>query len=186
MTVEIELVRPARAHLVSYKKALERGWSPDNVRLEIAIREQLAAIEADGDAFLASLDDPDGAQPPLVLPDGSTVKRLPSIRRWVWDGEIAGSIGLRWQPGTAVLPPHVPGHIGYAIVPWKRGRGYATRALSLMLDEARARGLPYVDITTDPGNAISQKVIRANGGLFVEEFEAVGYGKREQRFRVTF
>ena len=26
--------------------------------------------------------------------------RLPSYRLWMWDGEFAGSISLRWQPGT--------------------------------------------------------------------------------------
>ena len=29
----------------------------------------------------------------------------------------AASIGIRWQPGTAELPPHVPGHIGCSVVP---------------------------------------------------------------------
>jgi len=41
----------------------------------------------------------------------------------MWDDEFAGSIGFRWQPGTSALPPHCLGHIGYAVVPWKQGRG---------------------------------------------------------------
>ncbi|TIX68141.1 MAG: GNAT family N-acetyltransferase, partial [Mesorhizobium sp.] len=110
----VEIVKPALEHLPSYKAALERGWSPDNVRLEEATREQLAAIEEDPAAFLASLDDPEGRGPPITLPDGTTVPRLPGFRRWIWDGEAAGSIGFRWQPGTAALPSHVLGHIGYA------------------------------------------------------------------------
>ena len=57
----------------------------------------------------------------------------------MWDGEFCGSIGFRWQPGTSTLPPYVLGHIGYAVVPWKRGRGYATQALALLLPEARKR-----------------------------------------------
>ncbi|TIU90902.1 MAG: GNAT family N-acetyltransferase, partial [Mesorhizobium sp.] len=55
----VELVKPALKHLPSYKAALERGWSPDNVRLMEATREQLAAIEKDPASFLADLDDPD-------------------------------------------------------------------------------------------------------------------------------
>lgn len=110
----IEIVKPALVHLRSYKAALERGWSPDNVRLLEATREQLAAIAEDPVAFLADLDDP---EPPITLPDGGTVPRLPGFRRWIWDGDVAGSIGFRWQPGTAALPPHVLGHIGYAVVP---------------------------------------------------------------------
>jgi predicted acetyltransferase len=81
------------------------------------------------------------------------------------DDTFAGSINLRWQPGTAELPPHCLGHIGYSVVPWKRRRGFATRALAGMLAEARALGLPYVDIRTDADNHASQRVIEANGGV---------------------
>jgi predicted acetyltransferase len=45
----------------------------------------------------------------------------------MWDGDFAGAINLRWQPGTAELPPHCLGHIGYGVVPWKRGRCEAFR-----------------------------------------------------------
>ena len=182
----IEIVKPALEHLPSYKAALERGWSPDNVRLQEATREQLTAIEQDPVAFLASLDDPEARGGPITLPDGTRVPRLPGFRRWIWDGEASGSIGFRWQKGTAELPSHVLGHIGYAVVPWKRRRGYATQALRLMLDEARAVGLPYVDITAKPGNPASHKVILANGGRLVERFfEDAAYGGVESlRFRI--
>lgn len=182
----VELVKPALEHLPSYKAALERGWSPDNVRLMEATREQLAAIETDPVAFLADLDDREAKGPPITLPDGTTVARLPGFRRWIWDGEVAGSIGFRWQHGTAALPPHVLGHIGYAVVPWKRRRGYATEALRLMLAEARAVGLPFVEITAKPGNPASHKVILANGGKLTGRFfEDAAYGGAESlRFRI--
>ncbi|MER9232804.1 GNAT family N-acetyltransferase [Mesorhizobium sp. M0622] len=182
----IELVKPAFEHLPSYKAALERGWSPDNVRLREATREQLAAIERDPTAFLADLDDPGAKGPPIALPDGTKMPRLPGFRRWIWNGEVAGSIGLRWQPGTAALPPHVLGHIGYAVVPWRRGRGYATEALRLMLGEARAVGLPFVEITCKPHNVPSQKVVLGNGGRLVGRFfEDAAYGGAESlRYRI--
>ena len=88
----------------------------------------------------------------------------------MWDGEYCGAISLRWQPGTMDLPPHCLGHIGYAVVPWKRRRGYATAALEQMLVLARDEGLPFVDIVTDDDNVASQAVVRANGGLLEEEF----------------
>ena len=134
----MKLVVPAKEYLHSYVAALESGWSPDNVRGLTAAEEQLAWIDRDPAGFLASLDDPRGEGPPVKLADATFVKRLPAITRWMWDGEFAGSIGFRWQPGTSELPPTCPGHIGFAVVPWKRGRGYAKRALG----EARRLALP--------------------------------------------
>ena len=165
----MRLVVPAPEHLDGYADALRRGWSPETERPEAAA-EMLAALEADPAAFLAGQDDPDGAGPPIVLPDGSTVPRLPGLNRWMWDDDgFAGSIGLRWQPGTSALPPTCLGHIGYAVVPWKQRRGYATAALRDLLPLAREVGLPSVDVTTDPQNTASQRVVLANGGRLVGE-----------------
>ena len=182
----MELVWPADRHLASYIAALERGWSPDNVRGLVATKEELEAIARDRAAFLASLVDREGKGPPISMPDGSKARRLPGYRRWMWDGEICGSIGLRWQPGTSELPPYVLGHIGYAVVPWKQRRGYATLALKLTLEDAKAEGLAYVQITTEDDNIASQRVITANGGVLVERFAKVAaYGGGESlRFRI--
>jgi predicted acetyltransferase len=182
----LALVKPSRAELPGYIDALTRGWSPDNVRGEAASREQLAKIDVDADAFLAGLDDPEARGGPIVAPDGGTFERLPGIHRWLWDGEFCGSIGFRWAKGTAELPPHVLGHIGYAVTPWKQGRGYATAALRLLLPEARALGLPYVELTTDPDNVPSQRVILNNAGYLVERFTkpAVYGGSEGLRYRI--
>jgi predicted acetyltransferase len=181
----MELVWPSREYLPSYIAALERGWSPDNTR-SVAAQEELQRIAADPDEFLASLVDRDCIYPAITLPDGTVVARLPGYRRWIWDGEFCGSIGLRWQPGTEALPPYCLGHIGYAVVPWKQRRGYATRALGEMLKAARDEGLRYVDITTDPTNIPSQRVIEANGGVLFEEFvKPAAFGSsRGLRYRV--
>jgi predicted acetyltransferase len=181
----MQLVWPSAAYLASYATALERGWSPDNTRPEVA-RDELAKIAGDPEGFVRGLVDPEGKGPPVVMPDGTTLPRLPGYRKWMWDGEFCGSIGLRWQPGTAALPPYVLGHIGYAVVPWKRGRGYATLALKLLLPEAEALGLDYVDLTTDPDNVASQRVVTANGGVLVERFvkPAQHGGGESLRFRI--
>lgn len=167
----MELILPTRDQLPLYVAALERGWSADNVRKEVAAREELAKIASDPQGFLDGHEDPQAAGGPVTLPDGSKVARLPGIRRWIWDqGDFCGSIGLRWPADLGPLPPHVLGHIGYAVVPWHRGRGLATRALALMLAEAARRGLRSVELTTDADNLPSQKVITANGGMLVRRF----------------
>jgi len=136
----------------------------------VAADEELAEIAKDAAAFLSRLVDREARGGPVTLPDGSKVERLPGYRRWLWDGEFCGSIGFRWQPGTEALPPYCLGHIGYAVVPWKQGRGYAREALRQLLPEARAEGLRYVEITTEPDNTASRRVIEANGGVLVEQF----------------
>jgi predicted acetyltransferase len=165
----LRLVIPAREWLEGYAAALRRGWSPDNLRPQAA-GEQLAAIERDADEFLARLSDREARRGPITLPDGSQVPRLPGFSLWMWDGEFCGSIGLRWQPGTSELPAYVLGHIGYSVVPWKRGAGYGKEALRVMLSHARAEGLAFVVLTTDPDNLPSQRVIESNGGVLVERF----------------
>ena len=182
-----ELVWPGRPHLASYTDALTRGWSPDNVRGDAARLDELRAIAADPDAFLASLVDREAAGSPITLPDGTRVARLPGYRKWMWDSAFVGTVGLRWQPGTDALPPHVLGHIGYAVVPWMRGRGYATLALRLLLPEARSEGLKHVELTVEPTNQPSRRVIESNGGVLVEEFvTSAEYGhKHALRYRIT-
>jgi len=177
MTHPIQLVPPSLERLPSYVAALKRGWSPDNIKGAAASIEELAQIEKDPRSFVESLTDREAKGPPIVLPDGTTAARLPGFRLWLWDTEFCGSIGLRWQLGTSELPAHVLGHIGYAVVPWKEGRGYAKLALTLMLEHARAEGLQYVEITTNPDNAASRRVIEANGGVLIERFQRpVQYG----------
>lgn len=167
----VELRTPSLDLLPAYEAALERGWSPDNVRGAAAAEEELKEIAADPAAFVASMEQLDPQGVTIALPDGTKVARLPGYRRWIWDGEFCGSIGFRWQPGTSALPSYVTGHIGYAVVPWKEGRGCATKALALVLEDARARGMAHVELTTTPDNIPSQRVIQANGGVLIGQFE---------------
>jgi len=175
----MKLVWPAAEYLAEYTKALEQGWSPDNVRPDARL-ELLERIAEDSTRFLMEQIDREARAAPVTLPDGSTVPRLPGYSQWMWDGEFCGSIGFRWQPGKNELPRYCLGHIGYAVVPWKRGRGYATRALRLLLPQAKNEGLDYVELVADADNIPSQRVIEANGGALVERFtQSEMYGAKE-------
>lgn len=173
----MKLVRPTLAHLPAYRDALERGFSPHNIDPERVRLEQLAQIDEDPEALIALTDDPEAKGPPLRNADGIVRPRLPSVIRWMWqegasDGEFVGAINLRWQDGTSDLPPHVPGHIGYAVCEWHRGKGHATAALLAILDEARALGLAYVDLTAEDTNRPSWRVIERAGGQRIGRFDA--------------
>ena len=182
----LALVTPRLEHLPGYVAALERGWHADNTRGADAIAEDLEAIERDPAQFVALQTDVEARGPGFTLPDGTVVPRLPGYRRWMWDGEFCGAIGFRWQNGTHELPPTCLGHIGYSVVPWKRRRGYATIALGMILRDAPNRGLKYVEITTDPDNIASQRVILANGGVLAERFTKTEHhgGKPGLRYRI--
>jgi predicted acetyltransferase len=167
----LQLVEPSKRYLAAYVAALERGYTPSTHDPKRGF-EDLREIRSDERKFLKLLTDPFAkVGTSMKMADGSLVARLPGFVRWMWDGEFAGSISLRWQPGTAELPPTCLGHIGYSVVAWKRRRGYATTALRLMLPEARRQGLSSVDVVTEAGNIASQRVIEANGGTLVERFE---------------
>jgi predicted acetyltransferase len=181
----MNLVWPDARYLASYADALRRGWSPNSHRPQTA-PEELAWIAKDPDGFVRQQVDREGKGPPIMLPDNSTAPRLPGYKLWMWDGEFCGSIGFRWQPGSVDLPSYCLGHVGYSVVPWKRRRGYATRALQLLRPLARAEGLAYIELTTDADNLPSRRVIEANGGVLVERFhKPVEYGGAESlRFRI--
>jgi predicted acetyltransferase len=182
----LQLIRPTVDALPSYQAALERGWSPSSTRNAIIARE-LAAIARDPADFIALTQNLEGGGAPIILPDDTQVPRLPGFSRWLWDGEFAGSLSFRFSPGDGeMLPAYCLGHIGYAVPAWKRGLGYATRGLAMLLEEVRTYPLAFVTLTTDPHNEPSRKVIVANGGRLVERFitEPAYGGAEHLRWRI--
>jgi predicted acetyltransferase len=83
---------------------------------------------------------------------------------WMVDDDVVvGRISLRHSLTPWLL--EVGGHIGYAVRPSARRRGYATAALALMCGVAAEHGIHPALVTCDEDNVGSRKVIEANGGI---------------------
>jgi RimJ/RimL family protein N-acetyltransferase len=89
-----------------------------------------------------------------------TVKDSPAwwIHQIIVDGVVVGDIGFHGPPS-----PEREVEIGYSVVPAWRGQGVATRACSLILQQAWQDGADTVVAETDDGNVASQAVLLRNG-----------------------
>ncbi|MES2172008.1 MAG: GNAT family N-acetyltransferase [Actinomycetota bacterium] len=92
---------------------------------------------------------------------------VPATVWWIVDearpDEVLGSIQLRHELNDFLLAEG--GHIGYGIRPSARGRGVATAALLLCLEQAVSMGLSRVLIVCDIDNEPSRRTILAAGGM---------------------
>lgn len=78
-------------------------------------------------------------------------------------GEVIGEVRLRHRLNSWL--EQMGGHIGYVIRPSERRKGYGTRILEMVLDEALALGLTRVLVTCDADNIASARIIERNGGV---------------------
>jgi predicted acetyltransferase len=87
----------------------------------------------------------------------------------VVDGDIVGRTSVRFVLNEFLR--NIGGHIGYAVRPAFRRRGYATEILRQSLDVAHERGISPVLVTCDVDNVGSMRVIEANGGVLEGVFD---------------
>jgi predicted acetyltransferase len=80
---------------------------------------------------------------------------------------------------------HHGGHVGYAIRPSERLKGYGTRLLALTLDKAREMGLGRVLVTCDTDNFASVRVIEKNGGVLENQVISNRSGKMISRYWIA-
>ncbi len=106
---------------------------------------------------------------------------VPSSEYWLFDGdEYVGRLSLRHELNDTLLA--WGGHIGYAIRPTKRMRGYGKEILRLGLEKARLMGLRRVLVTCDEDNTGSRKIIEHNGGVLENVVKIEGLAKCKLRY----
>lgn len=94
--------------------------------------------------------------------------KVPQTTYWLYvDGKPVGMGKLRRFLTDALKV--AGGHIGYAIAPQYRGKGYGKLILKLLLEEAKRIGLEEVLLTIHTDNAASLSVAKANGGQVEKE-----------------
>ncbi|MDN3309311.1 GNAT family N-acetyltransferase [Microbacterium oryzae] len=79
------------------------------------------------------------------------------------DGEVVGRVSIRHVLNDFLL--NEGGHVGYAVGPEYRRRGYATDILRLAVADLAARGVERVLVTCDDTNTASAGVIEKLGGI---------------------
>lgn len=127
-------------------------------------------LESDFDAFIEKI-------PNIRI----EMNKVPESEFWLIDNEeYIGRLSIRHELNEELL--RVGGHIGYAIRPSERKRGYGKKALELGLQEAKKLGLKKVLVTCDSNNIGSRKIIESQGGVLENEVE----GKTDEPTKLRF
>lgn len=94
------------------------------------------------------------------LPEG----RVPATMLFAFVGDdLVGRVSIRHELNAFLL--EVGGHIGYAVRPAFRRRGYATEILRQSLETAGGLGIEQVLVTCDVDNVGSRRTIERCGGV---------------------
>lgn len=83
------------------------------------------------------------------------------------DNKIVGMVNIRHELNDYLIESG-GGHIGYAVRPTERGKGYATKILELALERCKELGIEEVYLGCYEYNVGSYKTIEKNGGKLVK------------------
>lgn len=154
---EVQLEVVGIAHGPSYVSMIDEcdgageGYPYNNVDLA---REDFGQFVREADEEAAGIGHPPGIPPQttFVLVGG---------------GDVLGEV--RYRPQLDEPYEQFNGHAAYNLRPSARGRGVATAGLGLLVDRARADGLPGMLLTVEGDNPASVRVIEKNGGRHLRD-----------------
>lgn len=96
--------------------------------------------------------------------------KVPSSEMWLMDNDtFIGAVSIRHELNDFLK--EFGGHVGYAIRPSERKKGYGKKALALALTYLKKRGINEVFVTCDEDNIASQKIIQSSGGVLQDIVE---------------
>lgn len=160
-TMVLTLAKPSVEFGPSYNAMVQacidigEGYPYNNIELA---KHDFAAFVRELEEEAQGIGLPPGISPQqtyLLIKDGS---------------EVIGE--LRFRPTIPQPYEEQNGHIAYNLHPSARRKGYATRMLALVLDEARALSMEGVMLTIEEENPASVRVIEKNGGKLLKQFHA--------------
>jgi len=99
---------------------------------------------------------------------------VPSTDLWLVDGDkYIGRLSIRHELNDKLR--RFGGHIGYAIRPSERGKGYGNKILELGLTYAKELGIKHILLTCDETNIASKKIIEKLGGKLEDKINIEGH-----------
>ena len=108
---------------------------------------------------------------------------VPSTTFWLVDeegGMVFGMVDIRHKLNDML--EHELGHVGYAIRPDRRNRGFGTMILAMGLKKAAGLGLTRLLVTCDTDNVASGLIIENNGGELEDYRVSKVTGKQKARY----
>jgi predicted acetyltransferase len=96
------------------------------------------------------------------------------------DGALVGRVSIRHELNHDLL--ETGGHIGAAVRPRYRRRGYAQEILRQALDLARLAGIEEILVTCEEDNTASIAVIERLGGVLEDVRRDPGHGRLVRRY----
>jgi predicted acetyltransferase len=153
--------------------------------LKIEFLEMAADFKAFGDEYFntASANFAAYLEKALNHARGLNLKpdRVQETEFWlIADGKLIGRSKLRHRLTPAL--EREGGHIGYAVRPSERRKGYGTLILKLTLEKAANLGFQKVLATCDTENTGSARIIEKNGGKFAARAILEKSGKQISRY----